>query len=189
MQPTLGLPAPQFYTLPTMPSPFFPPTQQMLFSPTDQQGYANQVPAKPVIQAVQFLPTPGIFSPHYQFSYNQSSQVPLAIDTDMISPTDTISTYALSPWSRPSVDSLANDLIPGTQVFDLVNGLQAIDLEQEQQHLSRQGYGFGNQDIDSEIPRDHQTSTRKLDLLGGQSAAIRLERVARAANDVVRRSV
>lgn len=184
--PPLLVGTPHFWTLPTA-TTLQSPIISNLVSPYEQQYTDDQLPVTPIIRAMPSIPNPDFVWQEYSYPHYVSNHQ--RIDTDMVSPTDTVSTYSLSPLPPTSTETFPTDLIPGTQVFDLVNGMGAIGLDQGRENLLSADYSFPSQEPQPQPMESRYTATRQLNLLGGQSAAIRLERVARAIDLGSRRSI
>ncbi|KIV93878.1 hypothetical protein PV10_05057 [Exophiala mesophila] len=177
---------PHFWKLPTtataLPSSIVP----SFVSPDRLQCIDEQLPATSIIQAISSIKNSDLLWQDYPFPHYVANHP--RMDTDMVSPTDTLSPCTLGPLTPISTEMFSMDSIPGTQVFDLVNGMRAIGFDQEREHLPSDDF-FPSQEPQLQPIKSQYTVTRQLNLLSGQSAAIRLERAARAIDMNSRRSI
>ena len=168
---------PHFWKLPTIATALPSSIVPSLVSPYPLQYIDEQLPATSLIQAIPSIRKSNLLWQDHQFPHYVANHA--RMDTDMVSPTDTLSPCTLNPLTPISTEMFSMDSIPGTQVFDLVNGMRAIGLDQERSHLPSDDF-FPSQEPRFQPMESQYTVTRQLNLLGGQSAAIRLERAARA---------
>jgi len=131
-----------------VPGSYYQPAIYTLYNPhvlaPEQQTLLSQVPATPILQPLQYS-NPEAFQnmlAHGNSAIISPSDGQYYSDT-MISPTDSVSTYALNPWGSGSVAvaPIASPTVPvpasfpttfvtppTTQVFDLVHGLDGLAL-------------------------------------------------------------
>lgn len=141
---------------------YYQPTINTLYNPTRaEQTFISQVPATPILRPLQYS-NPDAFQLRSRQDFFTpgnnltSSDEEYYYSDEMISPTDTVSVYSLSPWTTAAPVAAVPTLPPTfppafapptTQVFDLVQGLGAIAIsgpENTSQSPGLRVSGLGN---------------------------------------------
>jgi hypothetical protein len=149
---------------------------QHIFASTDQP-WSQQIPRKPVLRPLEY----SYIYRHAQFQTPPSARSPSGQDP-FDSPTSTVSTYNLSPSTTAPPVYLVPSCVQAEHYAAIAEGVRDLSISGEEVHISSQHNEDRLRSQHSLSAADLESVCRRLRLLGGQKAALRLENKAKKRN-------